>query len=250
MKDDAPDLATLQTSFAQALQYRPSDVAGLITDNLFSAEQRLQIYRNNFVISLSEVLEATYPAVKAVVGDECFSALARQHILTTPLEQGDVSHYGGGFDQTICAQATLTDAVPYLADLAALEWLVDRASMCNAALAAFPLEKLQGLTEQRLAEARLIPHPACWLLDSDYAVASLWLAIRDEQLDGLTIRTSESAIVLPGPAVIATTQAGTALVQLARQHQPLGQASQDMLAVLGELIAAQVFSDILYADEM
>ncbi|MEI8593939.1 DNA-binding domain-containing protein [Photobacterium sp. Hal280] len=250
MNNDAPDLATLQTNFAQALQYRPSDVTGLITDHHFSAEQRLQIYRNNFVISLSEVLEATYPAVKAVVGDACFSALARQHILTSPLEQGDVSHYGAGFDQTICAQPSLVTAVPYLADLAALEWLVDRASMNDAALPSFPLEKLQGLTAQRLAEARLLPQPACWLLDSDYAVASLWQAIRDDQLDGLNIETRESAIVLPGPAVIATTQAGTTLVQLARQHQPLGQASQEMLAVLGTLIAAQVFSDIHYADDM
>ncbi|KDM92126.1 DNA-binding domain-containing protein [Photobacterium galatheae] len=252
VKPDGPDLATLQTSFARALHYQPSEITDLIMPHALSADQQLQIYRNNFIIGLTEVLEATYPAVKAVVGEACFSALARQHVLTVPLEQGDVSHYGCGFDDTICAQASLHQAVPYLADLARLEWWVDRAGQLTSSAPDFPLEKLQGLTEARLAQARLIPNPGCELLDSDYAVAELWQAIHDDvlnNLESLDIHRPQSAIVLPGPRVITTTTAGTALVALSKQHRPLNQASPEMLALLGELISQQVFANIHYPDE-
>ncbi|UTM57239.1 DNA-binding domain-containing protein [Photobacterium sp. CCB-ST2H9] len=252
VKPDGPDLATLQTSFARALHYQPSEITDHITPHALRAEQQLQIYRNNFIISLTEVLEATYPAVKAVVGEACFSALVRQHILTVPLEQGDVSHYGCGLENTIAAQEALHQSVPYLADLARLEWLVDRAAQLTPSGQDFPLEKLQDLTEARLAQARLVPNSGCGLLDSDYAVAQLWQAIRDDDLDTLErldIRQPQSAIVLSGPRVITTTAAGTALVELTRQHRPLSQATPEMLALLGELISQQVFINIRYPDD-
>ncbi|QUJ67412.1 putative DNA-binding domain-containing protein [Photobacterium sp. GJ3] len=243
-KREEPELAELQTRFAEALHYQPSEIAGHITEAGLSAEQRLQIYRNNFIISLTEVLEATYPAVKAVVGEMCFTALARQHILTTPSETGDVSQYGKGLDLTIQSQPDLHQAVPYLADLARLEWLVDRASLTTESGPDFPMAQLQGLTETRLATARLIPREHCWLLDSDFAVASLWLAIQANEFDHLDMTAPESAVVCPGPAVFPTSGAGTALVTMARQQITLDRASDTMLAALSDFITRQVFTRI------
>ena len=60
----SPSLADIQTQFAQALRYQASADDCHIDSDHFSAEQRMQVYRNNFVISLSEVLQATYPCWK------------------------------------------------------------------------------------------------------------------------------------------------------------------------------------------
>ena len=146
------NLHQLQQDFAEALHYRPSSASETIADSTFSPEQLIQVYRNNFIISLSEVLEATYPCCKAVVGEECFAQIARQHVLIQPLGEGNVTDYGDGFSDTINTQPALVEAVPYLADLARLEWLVDRASQHVPVSTNFPLEQLANITEDNLGQ--------------------------------------------------------------------------------------------------
>ncbi|WP_036828640.1 DNA-binding domain-containing protein, partial [Photobacterium sanctipauli] len=154
-KSSPSPLQQLQQDFAKALHYQPSPASSQINDGHFPAEQLIQIYRNNFIMSLSEVLEATYPCTLAVVGEECFAQLARQHVLSVPLTEGDVSHYGEGFAASIEGQPELCQAVPYLADLARLEWCVDRVSHQAAVAPQFPLEKLALVTEDNLPTLHL-----------------------------------------------------------------------------------------------
>ena len=94
-------LADVQSEFANALRYQNNGEHCDIVSDHFTDEQRIQIYRNNFVISLSEVLAATYPLTEMLVGEECFQQMARQHVLSYPSTSGDVSGYGEHFEQTI-----------------------------------------------------------------------------------------------------------------------------------------------------
>ncbi|WP_064601545.1 HvfC/BufC N-terminal domain-containing protein [Photobacterium sp. J15] len=248
-KSQSRDLALrrLQQDFAAALHYQPSPVTDEITDGQFQAEQLIQIYRNNFIISLSEILEVVYPSVKAVVGEECFSQLARQHVLTCPLQQGDVSHYGEGLCDTIESQPELSAAVPYLADLARLEWSLDLASRAPAIEPSFPFHKLTQITEANLPTLKLVVPEPTYVLDSRYPVASLWQMITDDQIEPIDLNQPESVIIQHRPVhmeVRATTPDATALIRLSQQQQTLSEASEAMLTILGELIQQQFFSDI------
>ncbi|MCW8331104.1 DNA-binding domain-containing protein [Photobacterium sp. SDRW27] len=240
-------LHQLQQDFAAALHYQPSDVTAQIASGRFPAEQLIQIYRNNFIISLSEILEVVYPCVKAVVGDECFSQLARQHVLTQPLQQGDVSHYGEGFSCTISNQPAVIEAVPYLADLASLEWYLDRAAHAPAINRPFPFHKLGQLTETNQPQLRLeVPEPT-FCLDSDYPVASIWQMITDNQIKEVDLNQPESAVIQHRPdrmLVLNTQPDATGLIRLSQQQGCLGDASEPMLAMLGELVQQHIFSDI------
>lgn len=247
--DQTPDnkLHQLQRDFADALHYQPSAVAAQIADGLFPAEQLIQIYRNNFIIGLSEILEVVYPCVKAVVGDECFSQLARQHVLTQPLQQGDVSHYGEGFSCIINNQPAVIETVPYLADLANLEWCLDRAAHAPAIDSQFPFHKLQQLTEVNLPQLQLeVPEPT-FCLDSDYPVASIWQMITDNNIEEIDLNQPESAVIQHRSdqmLVLNTQQGATGLIRLSQQQGCLGEASEAMLAMLGELVQQKIFSDI------
>ncbi|PSW03413.1 DNA-binding domain-containing protein [Photobacterium lipolyticum] len=240
-------LHQLQQAFAEALHYQPSDLSEQIARGPFKAEQLIQIYRNNFIIGLSEVLEATYPGVKAVVGDECFSQLARQHILSHPLRQGDVSHYGEGLADTISDAAELSQAVPYLADLARLEWYVDRVACQPVINPRFPLHKLQGLAEDDFPALQFeVPQPTL-CLDSGFAVVTLWQMIADDNFADFDINQPESAVIQHRPdqiLVMNTNQAATALIALSQQQQSLSAASDAMLLMLGELVQRHIFSDV------
>ncbi|MGR5065907.1 HvfC/BufC family peptide modification chaperone [Photobacterium sp. DNB22_13_2] len=240
-------LHQLQQDFAEALHYRPSPANEAVATGQFAPEQLIQIYRNNFIISLSEVLEATYPCCKAVVGDECFALLARLHVLAYPLGEGNVTDYGDGFADTISGQPSVIEAVPYLAELAQLEWLVDRASQHAAITPDFPFEQLSQITEDNLSQLILEVAEPTYNFDAQYPVASLWQMITDDQIEPIDMTQPESVIIQhrsQGMLVIATTTAATALLRLSQQEQPLGEASEDMLAILGELIQQQLFTRI------
>lgn len=239
-------LHQLQQDFARALHYQPNEVTETMVPGIFPAEQLLQIYRNNFIIGLSEVLSATYPCCQAVVGEECFTQLARQHVLHQPLEQGDVSHYGAGFADTIECQPSLVAAVPYLADLARLEWQADRASQLPLA-PPLDLGQLAAIREDNFGSLRLTVAPSVRTLDTATPAASLWQMIRRDNLIPLDLTQPESALILRRPdgiEVLATTPAATALVRLCQAGQPLGQASDPMLECLPGLIQQQIFTTL------
>ncbi|WEM42216.1 DNA-binding domain-containing protein [Photobacterium sp. DA100] len=240
-------LHQLQQDFAEALHYRPSAASQAIATSQFSPEQLIQIYRNNFIISLSEVLEATYPCCQAVVGDECFAQLARQHVLAHPLGEGNVTDYGDGLCDTISSQPALVEAVPYLADLARLEWLVDRASQHVPVSSHFPFEQLALITEDNLGQLVLDVAEPVYSFDAQHPVASLWQMITHNQIEQIDLSQPESAIIQHRPQgmlVLATTPPATALLRLCQQGQPLAEADDAMVAILGELIQQQLFSRI------
>ncbi|MCR6553006.1 DNA-binding domain-containing protein, partial [Aeromonas sp. CPF2-S1] len=93
------ELAQLQQHFADGLLGAHDAIAPHISSRLFSAESVLQVYRNHFILSLGEVLASSYPAVKAMVGDDFFAAAARGFVLAEPLREGSVMHYGARFGQ-------------------------------------------------------------------------------------------------------------------------------------------------------
>lgn len=240
-------LHDLQLAFSDALHYQPSTITQSIHAGRFPAEQLIQIYRNNFIISLSEVLEATYPCTLAVVGEECFAQLARQHVLAQPLEEGNVSHYGDGLANTIEHLPSLMEAVPYLADLARLEWIVDQVSQQAPCMPDFPFHQLSQITEDNIGQLQLNVAEPTRCIDSAYPIASLWQMISNEQIEELDLTQPESVIVQAQTArmlVLACSPDATALLRLCQQSQPLGKATAPMLDHLSELIQYQLFTHI------
>lgn len=196
-------LASLQHNFASALRTQASSDECDICDDHFSSQQRIQIYRNNFIIGLSEVLQATYPLVLALVGKECFKQLARQHILHHPLTEGDVSSYGYSFDITITQFPEVIKAAPYLTDVARFEWCMDFAlqqhSAPKAPTQSLSLELLATVSAQQQANIQLQIEPSLACFESSFALFTLKSAIETNNIDGLNIHTPEAGIVWCNP---------------------------------------------------
>ena len=88
-------------------------ILGHIQPGRFAPDALLQIYRNNFILGLTEVLASSYPAVRAMVGETFFEAAARGFVLAAPLEEGSVMDYGEGFGDWL-ARLPTTAALPWL----------------------------------------------------------------------------------------------------------------------------------------
>lgn len=192
-------LAELQARFSQALRYQASGEECNVVGNQFSAEDRVQIYRNNFVTSLSEVLQTTYPMVFDLVGEECFSQLARQYVLTYPLQQGDVTYYGEKFTDIFPQFPNVISTAPYLTEVARFEWTIDLSSQhfssTQQPASLIPLSKLGDIEESEHGRVQLSLSAGVETFESNIAVFSLQQAIKNADFDGLNINQPECGVI-------------------------------------------------------
>jgi len=123
-----PELLAFQHGFAAALRDRQRTPATQqwLAGDADHVERRVAIYRANMVASADKALSAAYPVVRQVVGDEFFHGLAREFLRGTPSTSGDLTAFGAAFAQFLAAFEH-AQSLPYLPDLARLEWAVHRA---------------------------------------------------------------------------------------------------------------------------
>ena len=136
------------------------------------AIRRLQIYRNNLFESLTQALAAVYPVVAQLVGEAYFRQVARRFIADHPLASGNLHGFGRELPATLAALPSAAQ-LPYLADVAALEWAwheVYHEAGCvplqAAQLGEVPATQQMNLGLQLAPAARLVASP--------YPVLHIW----------------------------------------------------------------------------
>ena len=178
-------LERVQADFAAALAESSAASAlmpALVRDDARVAD-RLALYRGNVSAAWQKALANAYPVVRALVGDEFFGGLARAYGRAHPSTSGDLNRFGARFGEFIDAFEH-TRALPYLGDVAALEWIVHVAHYA-ADPVALTRERIGSLPPEELLMARFALHPACAWLPSQFPVASIWLAHQPQPTVGL-----------------------------------------------------------------
>jgi uncharacterized protein len=139
--------------------------------------ERLAVYRGNVFGNCLNALAAAYPIVCKIVGTEFFDATARAYVRAHPSASGDLNEYGAALAEFLVAFQHTRD-LPYLPDVARMEWLAHRAYYA-ADSAPFDPARLAGLPSDRWAALRPVLAPACALLVSDWPLAHLWTVHQD-----------------------------------------------------------------------
>ncbi len=162
-----------QGTFAQAV--RRADEAlpeGVTSHSAEAPTRRFNVYRNNFYASLIDVLAGRYSVVQRLVGDEFFRAMAKVYVEQEPPRSAMILAYGGGFADFLDRFPPVAD-VPYLQDIARLEWA--RHTAYHAADAT-PLraEDFAGVPAEQVANLTLSLHPSLSVVESAFPVVSIW----------------------------------------------------------------------------
>ena len=159
-------LGEIQAQFLRAMLETREPPPGLIR------AQRFSVHRNNLHASLIDALRALYPVIERLVGEDFFVAAAGLFAAAHPPRTPVLIEYGEGF------AAFLEDfeparGLPYLADVARLEWLrhaayhaADQVPLTAASLAGVPPERAGGLT--------FAFHPSAGLIASPYPIVGIW----------------------------------------------------------------------------
>lgn len=166
-------------AFAAALRdpERPAP-PGLRCPDGSNPATRFGVYRNNHYAALIGALADSYPTVQRLVGEEFFRALAaayaRQHAPRSPV----MHEYGGEFPDFITGFPPAA-ALPYLADVARVDWACLRAYHAADRQPLPPAELAPLADNPAAAELRFELHPSLTVVESDWPVVSIWDANRD-----------------------------------------------------------------------
>lgn len=225
-------------------------------------DRRFNVHRNNMASSLIGVLADTFPVVRALVGEEFFSAMASVYLRECPPSSPLLIRYGEDFPEFVKAFEPAA-SLPYLSDVARLE--MARLQSLHAAdatsIEARELAAAMGAGE-RVGELRLSAHPSLRLLVSRFAVVSIWAAHQGHgDLAEVDIWQGQSAVIVrpdldvlvvpcdPGTIEFALcAQRGCAFAEAAAAAAAIA-AGFDLSATLNLLLSNGAITSITIQEE-
>jgi hypothetical protein len=136
-----------------------------------------RVYRNTVARACVDALQANFPAVGRLVGEEWLRQVAALYARRHPPVQRSLLHYGEDFPGFLADLAAASD-LPYLPGVAQLDanWLQAHVAADEPALAA---ADVAGLPAHRLGQLRLRPHASArWAWFPGIPVYTIWDASR------------------------------------------------------------------------
>lgn len=169
-----PSLDALQRAFADELWHgQTTQLSEVIVDDEMFAQSRLNIYRNNFKANLRAALASTYPVVKKLVGPEYFRYLAEAYMKEHPSRSGDLRYAGRNLPGFL-ANLETAKSLPYLHDVARLEWACSVVSVADRLISRGPAN-FEALAPGDIANLRFGGRLTSRLVRSRYPLFSIWL---------------------------------------------------------------------------
>lgn len=189
-------LADVQAEFAAALLDPDAGVPPSIAGpGGRPAPRRFAVYRNNVIAGLMNALGSSYPAIRRIVGEEFFRAMARRYVLAEPPRSPVLMDYGASFADFIAVFGPAS-SLPYLPDVARIEraWreayhAADAAPLAAEAMALIPTEKL--------GEATFGLHPSLRVIRSSYPALRIWrMNATDEPVAPVDLSIPEDTMIV------------------------------------------------------
>jgi hypothetical protein len=206
-------LQALQQDFATSLDDPAADAA--LTAQLLPADAamlhaRLGLYRGNVRAARRLALANAYPVLAALTGEAYFDALALAYARAHPSRDADLNRFGARLPEFIDEHEA--DArYAYFSDVARLEWALHVAHYAaNAKHTPLDAQQWQALGAERLAQSRLMLHPACAALALRHAATAIWQAHQPGGVSPERVDTPSWALVVRPqwrPYVLAHTHA-------------------------------------------
>jgi len=231
-------LRDLQTDFAAALFDERPEMSARVRAGKFPAAQHLQVYRNNVVESLTGALRAVYPVIEKLVGDGFFRYAAHEYLRAHRPRSGNLHDFGDALADFLAGFAPAAQ-LPYLSDVARLEWAWHRAFHAADA-PAFDFARLGAIPAERHESLRFVLHPSAHLLASPFPVVRIFEINQEGYAGDTSVDLAEGGVhalvirrgltVTVEPLAIGEAEWLTALAE----QQPLGVALQAALAAQPE----------------
>lgn len=221
-----------------------------------SKERRLGVYRTNTLNSLSDVLASAYPVVERIVGPRFFRALAEAFIAAHPPQQPVLYRYGGDMADFLQSFEP-TQELPYLADVARLEWARIE-SYFAADIAPLDPQRFAEVPPVRLGEVAFTLHPSAGLISAAFPVFEIWSVNQPdhETVPEIDFSVHENGLIFRRDHLVTQRVLGPgafAWLESLKHGHALGEATEqasaldgnfDLQNTLRQHLADGIFTDI------
>lgn len=240
----------IEIDFAAALLDPSAPVPGGVVDpEGRAAPRRFDVYRNNVASSLTRALEAAFPTVRKLVGEEFFAATAAVFLRAHPPRSRMLMLYGEEFPGFLEAFPPVAH-LGYLPDVARLDQAM-RESYHAADSLPLPEPEFQRLVGTDIAGLRLRLAPSVRLVRSHWPVVSIWAA--NHAGGPKPPAVAEDALVLrpefdPRPHLLPP--GGAVFTEALLARRTLGDSLDaagpelDLVSLLGLLIAGRAITGV------
>jgi hypothetical protein len=228
-------LRELQHAFLDGALYGyPGRIADLIVENGIPADRRLGIYANNARAGFLAALEATFPVLVQLAGEDWFGQTARQYMRQHPSRAGNLHYVGERFADYLDHSLQASDYA-YFADVARLEWAYQEVLIAPEH-PSFEIGALANVAPADYELLRFEVHPAVRLVESHFPILAIWKANQKDapaNADPIDLTSGVSRVLLirrddhvelrempPGPF---------ALLQAFARGQTFGEAAEAAL---------------------
>lgn len=171
-------LAEQQQALLNALFAWPPDAAEVSLHRLAAGVgsrpgRGIQAYQANGHALAERALQSAYPVLAQLMGQEGFADLARAFWHAEPPQRGDIAQWGAGLAEFVRKSAQLQE-VPYLSDVARLEWALHQSA--TAADGVAELGSLALLTQHDPQTLGFQCGPGWCVVRSCWPLVSIWQA--------------------------------------------------------------------------
>ena len=245
-------LARFQDAFAQALLAPGGTPVAAFASEVaaLTAQPAFAVYRNTVMKGCIDALQANYPAVARLVGEEWFRAAAAIHVREALPADPTLLRYGAAFADFL-ARFDPAAELPYLPGVARVDRLWTEAHAAPDADVLDP-SAVARLAPEALAATVLHPHPAArWAWFADAPIYTIWSRNRDVATlnDNLDWQPEGALLTRPRDAVewIPLDAGGCAFLDTCAAGANLAAAAQKALEAQGNTDLARLMSALLTA---
>jgi hypothetical protein len=192
-------LPELQNTFQAYLLGQSDDIAQSVNDTAkANRDLMLSIYRHGYFSRLHECLAVDYSAVRAVLGEEAFEAMARAYVEAHPSRNANVRWLGQYLAEFLRHYAPTQDRTEVI-EMAEFEWALGLA-LDAADDEAMAVEELMQLSGEQWATLTIRPRanvqrltlrsmaPKAWVRHEEKAPGSLTVEAAPQPVDWLVWR--------------------------------------------------------------
>lgn len=241
-------LARFQDAFARALLApEAAPAAGVAA---LTAQPAFAVYRNTVMKGCVDALQANYPAVARLVGEEWFRAAAAIHVREALPDDPTLLRYGVHFADFLARFEPAAD-LPYLPGVARLDRYWTEAHAAPSEDALDPAAVARPVPEV-LANAILHPHAAArWAWFDEAPIYTIWSRNRADSVSDADIdwRPEGALLVRPRDTVewIALDAAGCAFLDACAAGGTLAEAAQAALQTQDDADISRLMATLLKA---
>jgi len=204
---------------------------------LLGPEERIDIYAQMYYARLLTVLHEDFPRVAAILGCARFDAIVRPYLACYPSTHPSLRHLGHHFPVFLDTR-TEAESLPFLGDLARLEWT--RLEVFDAPDAEpLSINHLQNIAPDEWPDLRFHVIPAFQVFQSNWPMHEIWATAEEETPNRECLRQEKTTLRVWRQDFTVYHTRIDAIEQVALDHVLAGEPFATVCAALESLLPAE-----------